>query len=206
MITLVLTAMMKKKLPTAVKERIVVRKTMMIFINFKMSWIYFVLLFIDLVNVVLTIYGSMLYFGDFNEMMNCFFEITILTNFMFVLILLGYVYFIRLLVTQLHFNFGIKIYKYLKLKCKCLKASVSELNFKKKFPIYYFSDLKSSSLESTKQSTVNTNSYGIDSLNLIRSSNISDTNFQVDIEKQVRTEKNEIDEEDDSCPICCEQF
>lgn len=91
---------------------------------------------IDSVHIVLTINGSIMNFGDMKHLLVCYIEIPMLANFMFILVILGYIYVLRLIATIIHFWFGPNIYVWLKRRIHCL--SLNELHLIEKFPIYDF--------------------------------------------------------------------
>ena len=62
---------------------------------------------IDLVQMILTIWGSSLLFGsDESEVIHCMLQMPSLVNFMLVLIILNYLMILRLPVTFCHFKYG----------------------------------------------------------------------------------------------------
>lgn len=77
-------------------------------------------------------------FHDIKKFVICFPEIPLLTNFMFILMILGYIYILRMLITVLHFWFGLTIYHWLKMKFRCL--SKHELHLKEDFEVYIYED------------------------------------------------------------------
>ena len=96
------------------EDLVVLRHFVLIYHNVKYNWLFITLLIIDLMNVILTIEGSILTFNDVEPLFVCYLEIPMLANFMFILVILGYIYFLRMIVTIVHFWFGVRIYSWIK--------------------------------------------------------------------------------------------
>ena len=117
-------------------DTVVLRSIIIIFSNYHNKWLYGYLVLIEAFNLVLTIYGSYMNFNDMNKLLVCYMEVPLLANFMFILIILGYIYIFRMLVTVLHFWFGHQIYMWMKRKWRCL--STHEIHLKEKFEVYTY--------------------------------------------------------------------
>ena len=86
----------------------------LLFFVYKPNWPYILLAIIDLTHIGLTIWGSVEFFTDLYDLIQCYIELPILTNFMFIVIVIGYLYIVRMLVMIFHFKFGVRILRYLR--------------------------------------------------------------------------------------------
>lgn len=67
---------------------------------------------------------------------NCYFEIPILANFMLIMVILGYLYVLRIFITMLHYKFGVRIYRYMRRNLRIFRRFDRQLNAK--FPVYNY--------------------------------------------------------------------
>lgn len=89
-----------------------------LFFVYRPNWPYYILVTIDLIHLGLTIWGTIEFFTDLIGLINCYIELPILSNFMFIVVIIGYIYVIRMLVTIFHFKFGIRILRYIRANCR----------------------------------------------------------------------------------------
>ncbi len=92
-----------------------------IFIIFDGNWPYLVLLVVDISNVALHIWAIRTFFNDIKLTIVCYLEYPILTNAMFIMIIIGFVILFRPLVMILHFKFGPSFWRWARRKCPCFK-------------------------------------------------------------------------------------
>ncbi|TNV76783.1 hypothetical protein FGO68_gene1127 [Halteria grandinella] len=92
-----------------------------LFIIYQGNLPHIVLSFIDAAHLVLTILGSKEFFPDLQNLLMCYYEIPVLANIMFILLLLGYMYIIRWLVSIFHFKFGPVIWYWIRTRCPCFR-------------------------------------------------------------------------------------
>lgn len=88
----------------------------LLFFVYKPKWAYIMLILIDLIHLGLTIWGTVEFFTDIIGLIECYLELPILTNFMFIAVIIGYIYVIRMLVTIFHFKYGINILRFIRRK------------------------------------------------------------------------------------------
>lgn len=119
-------------------ETVTLRSMVVVFHNYKKNWLFLYLLLIEAIHLTLTIIGSYMNFNELKDLLVCYLEIPLLANFMFILIILGYIYVLRMIVTVFHFWFGYRIYVWMKHRCGCLARD--ELHLKEKFPVYGYED------------------------------------------------------------------
>ena len=79
----------------------------LLFFVYKPNLPYVLLTIIDLIHLGLTIWGTIEFFTDLIGLINCYIELPMLSNFMFIIVVLGYLYVVRMLVTIFHFKFGV---------------------------------------------------------------------------------------------------
>jgi hypothetical protein len=86
------------------------------------KWPFIILIVIDLIQMTLTIWGSAFYFGSTTEVFfNCMFELPNMVNFQLVILLMGYLYMIRMIITICHFTFGTQLYRWIRRTCPCFR-------------------------------------------------------------------------------------
>lgn len=98
------------------------RSLILVFHDYNSNLYYLYLLLVDLTHIGFTIYGTVMNIGHVREVVVCYIEMPVLCNFMYILLLLGYMYCLRMFMTILHFKFGIKIYAWLKTVCRCFRT------------------------------------------------------------------------------------
>lgn len=111
------------------ENTVVIRSLIIVFRAYPKNWLYLYLIGLETIHAALTIWGSYLNFSDEKKTIPCFDEITLLCSFMFILVVLGYIYVIRMIVTFFHFWLGYSIYTWLKRKIRFLRKN--ELHMKK---------------------------------------------------------------------------
>lgn len=122
---------------TLTYETVTIKSLIIVFQNVEQNWFYLVLTLIEIVNLFLTIFGTTMNLSEsHDQMLICYLELPMVCNFMYVLIILGYLNIFRFLTTLLHFRFGIHIYRWLRNHFSYLRNH--DLNMKAKFPIYNF--------------------------------------------------------------------
>lgn len=107
---------------------VVIRQFIFMFKSYPRNWFYIYLFALELLHLSLTIWGSVLNFSDINSLLTCYTDLTLLANFMFILVILGYIYFLRMCFTTLHFWLGYKILTFFKRRIRCLRKN--ELHMK----------------------------------------------------------------------------
>lgn len=107
---------------------VIIRSFVLIFKSYPKNWLYLYLICLEFLHLGLTTWGSFINFTDFSDMVDCYTELTLLSSFMFILIILGYIYILRLFCTTLHFWLGFSIYTWLKRNIRCLRKN--ELHLK----------------------------------------------------------------------------
>ena len=79
----------------------------LMYLTIKSRYTYIILFVIDITNLILTITATVSYnSGSGMEKWECMEEFPALTMYMFVHIVMGYCLIFRMLITQLHYNFG----------------------------------------------------------------------------------------------------
>ena len=111
------------------ENTVVIRSIIIVFRAYPKSWLYVYLIVLEVMHLVLTIWGSILNFGDEDKIIACFKDITLLSSFMFILVVLGYIYIVRMFVTTFHFWLGYSIYTWLKRRIRFLRRN--EIHMKK---------------------------------------------------------------------------
>ena len=72
-------------------------------------------------HIGLTIWGSIEFFVPIKQMIVCYIELPVLSNFMFILIVAGYMVVLRVLTTVIHFKFGVRLYRWLRRTFRCFR-------------------------------------------------------------------------------------
>jgi hypothetical protein len=103
------------------------------------NWPYFLLLLVDLSHLSLTIWGSIEFFKDLRQIIICYLEVPVLANFMFVLIIIGYAFAVRSLVTIFHFKFGPFFWRLIRRTCPCFRRFDPQV-LRARFPQHSFGD------------------------------------------------------------------
>ena len=109
-------------------ERVNLGSFELVFFVYRPCWVYLLLGIIDLVHIGLTAWGTFEFFTDLAGIMNCYFEIPILSNFMFIIVIVGYIIIARLLVMLFHFKYGIRILRWVRRTFRYFRRFDQELN------------------------------------------------------------------------------
>ena len=71
------------------------------------AWPYFLLVPIEICNIVFTSWGSVLFFNSYgDDLETCSLEYPTLVTFLLVFLMIGYIFFLRMIATVCHFIFG----------------------------------------------------------------------------------------------------
>jgi hypothetical protein len=119
------------------QETVTLKQFIIVFNNLNANWYYLLLTAIELGHLSLTISGTVMSLNENVNTFGCYLELPMMTNFMYVLILLGYVYCLRFVATLVHFKFGIYIYRFLRNNLRCLRSH--DMHLQDKFPLYSYS-------------------------------------------------------------------
>mmetsp|Transcript_17648 Transcript_17648/g.12578 ORF Transcript_17648/g.12578 Transcript_17648/m.12578 type:complete len:179 (+) Transcript_17648:112-648(+) len=119
------------------EETIVIRKVILTFSYHGYWWAYLVLCSVEVVHLWLSCWGALLYFTkDLEAFSVCYDEVPMLINFLLILVVIGFTYFVRFIFIVLQFGFGAKIFKFLKARSSWMRAFEQEL--KLRLPIFNF--------------------------------------------------------------------
>lgn len=110
-----------------------------IFMVHQHNWPYLILFAIDICQLGLTIWGSLQFFEDLHQILICYLELPILANFMFVLLIIGYIFCLRGIVTIIHFKFGPQIWAWIRRRCPCFRRLDPPV-LRGKYPQYRFDE------------------------------------------------------------------
>ena len=77
-----------------------------LFISYRGHWPYAVLTVVDLSHFYITIWGTREFFEDISQIVYCYLELPIHTNFMFIMLIVGYAFTFRAVITVFHFWLG----------------------------------------------------------------------------------------------------
>eukprot|EP00347_Sterkiella_histriomuscorum_P007353 403349272 len=119
---------------------------------YEKSWAYIVLVIIDVINLSITIWGTFIFQ---NSLSYCYFEEPVLTNFILILIILGYIYFLRVVPLIFHYKYGVRIYRHIRQRFRCFRRY--DHNLKEKFPIYQYNEYKKLLQESSPKDQLDAN-------------------------------------------------
>ena len=110
-----------------------------LFMVHRKCWPYITLFLVDVFHLLLTLKGTKEFFEDIYVMANCFFELPLLTNFMFILLIIGYLVFLRFFALVFHFWLGPSIWSFIRRRCPCFRR-LDMPSFQVQFPLYLFSE------------------------------------------------------------------
>ena len=109
----------------------------LLFLDYQGNWVYVLLVLMDLAHLGLAIWGSIEFFTDLRGLLDCFLQEPIFNNFVFMSIAVGYLYSIRLLITIVHFKYGIPILRWMRRRFSCFRRYDTEL--RQNFPVFMYS-------------------------------------------------------------------
>jgi len=104
-----------------------------LFNSYRRHWPHAVLTLVDLSHFYLTVWGTKEFFDEISEIVYCYLEIPIHTNFMFIMIIIGYVFTFRMAITVFHFWFGTWIWNQIRQRCPCFRR-LDQPSFRAFFP------------------------------------------------------------------------
>jgi len=93
----------------------------LLFLDYSRIWAFVALVLIDLVHLGLTVWGTVEFVTDLHGLLHCYIEAPLLSNFMFMCIIIGYLYSVRLFITVIHFKYGIRILRNMRQRCRCFR-------------------------------------------------------------------------------------
>ncbi|CDW84121.1 e3 ubiquitin-protein ligase sis3-like [Stylonychia lemnae] len=157
------------------------------------NWAYIVVLSIDMFHLALTIWGTI---QIERVKPPCFFEIPALSNFMLIMVILGYIYLARVIVTVTHYKFGVRIYRYLRRNLRVFRKY--DRTLRAKFPVYLYRNYQQMIKEQEAEEEI------LPPKQLSEANSINEDKEDIDSESEKSLIK--INSDDDVCPICCDQF
>jgi len=120
------------------EERVLINRLAFKFELIRSKMVYVLLYLVEIGHTTLTIAGACIQFSGRKQFEECLFDLTLTSNIMLILIIMGFSYFTRFLALVFGFHFGIPFLRYLKRKFQCLRRH--EVSFTKKFPVYKYSE------------------------------------------------------------------
>jgi len=121
-----------------IEEAIIIRHVILVFNYHTFNWAYACLVLIELWHFSLTIWGGMLYFQKSSDAFStCYSEITMLINFLLILVILGFTYACRFLFVIFQFKMGPRFYRFLRSRIAWVRAYEQQLRVT--FPVYIYS-------------------------------------------------------------------
>lgn len=97
--------------------------------------VYILLCLIDICHLGMTAWGTALLK---NKILLCYKDLPNMSNFILILVVLGYIYFCRIFVTLIHYKFGVYIYRFIRRRFR--RFHQFDLDLQTEFPIYLYSD------------------------------------------------------------------
>ena len=107
------------------------------------NWLYLTLLAVDIVHLTLSVWGTVIFA---NAIHGCYLEVPVTSNFVFILIVLGYVYFLRIFPLIFVYKFGVRIQRYFRRTLRLFRKYDQTLQ--EKFPVYEFKNYQNLHLTS----------------------------------------------------------